>query len=86
MRLGGRHLTEYYTKHLTAENDFPFEKNNKMSVIEKLKETSTLVTKDYERSVAAWVLLYTQAYMHMHIQYAYTDSHMQQTYCTNNCP
>ena len=51
--LGGRNLTEYYTKHLTAENDFPFEKNNKMNVIEKLKETSALVTKNYERSVTA---------------------------------
>lgn len=47
MRLGGRALTEYYTKHLTAANDFPFEKNNKMSVIEKLKEASTLVTTTY---------------------------------------
>ena len=55
MRLAGRHLTEYYTKHLTAENDFPFEKNNKMSVIEKLKDKSTLVAKDYDRYVAACV-------------------------------
>jgi len=51
MRLAGRHLTEYYTKHLTAENDFPFEKNNKMSVIEKLKDESTLVAKDYNRAM-----------------------------------
>merc|ERR1712226_841211 len=51
IRLGGRNLTDYYTKHLTTENDFQFEKNNKLDVIAKLKETSTFATKDYIKAM-----------------------------------
>jgi len=51
MRLGGRDLTDFYTKQLTLSNDFPFEKNNKLDLIRELKESSCLLAGNYESAM-----------------------------------